>query len=122
MIFISLFFMCRLKLAVIFHQFIEGNRMVAVQIYTGVQHIVPAANQRPEIRIGIRMNMTVNHIGAPCVFPRQHWIVTECQGMYTIRNLQKMVYTEKIAVQINLSHPRTVMVAHNQAFLAFQPL
>ena len=111
-----------LKLAVVFHQFIEGNRMIAVQIHTGVQHIVPGANQRPEIRISIRMNMTVDHIGPPCVFPCQHWIVAERQGVYSIRNLQKMVYTEKIAVQINLSHPGTVMVAHNQAFLAFKPL
>ena len=45
--------MLSLKFTVIFYQLIEGDGMVAVQIHTGIQHMVPALNQRPEIRRGI---------------------------------------------------------------------
>ena len=54
--------MFSLKFTVIFYHLIEGDGTVAVQIHTGIQYMVPALNQRPEIRRGICVDMTVNHV------------------------------------------------------------
>lgn len=56
--------MLGLKFTVIFYQLIEGDGTVAVQIHAGIQYMVPALNQRPKIRRGICVDMTVNHVSS----------------------------------------------------------
>jgi len=56
--------MLSLKFAVVFYQLIEGDGTVAVQIHTGIQHMVPALNQRPEIRRSICVDMAVDHVSS----------------------------------------------------------
>lgn len=61
--------MLSLKFAVVFYQLIEGDGTVAVQIHTGIQHMVPTLNQRPEIRQSICVDMTVDHVSSFGVLP-----------------------------------------------------
>ena len=63
-LFSLLHIMLSLKFTVIFYQLIESDGTVAVQIHTGIQHMVPALNQRPEIRRGICVDMTVDHVSS----------------------------------------------------------
>lgn len=56
--------MLGLKSTVIFYQLIESDGTVAIQIHTGIQYMVPALNQRPEIRRGICVDMTVDHVSS----------------------------------------------------------
>ena len=112
--------MLGLKFAVVFYQLIEGDGTVAVQIHTGIQHMVPALNQRPEIRRGICVDMTVDHVSSFGVLPGQHRIVTKRQAVCAIRNLKEIIYAEKIAAQINFSHPGAVMVANDQPLFSFK--
>ena len=56
--------MLGLKFTVIFYQLIEGDGTVAVQIHTGIQYMISALNQRPEIRRGICVDMTVDHVSS----------------------------------------------------------
>ena len=113
--------MLSLKFAVVFYQLIEGDGTVAVQIHTGIQYMVPALNQRPEIRRSICVDMTVDHVSSFGVLPGQHRIMAKRQAVCAIRNLKKIIYTEKIAAQINFSHPRAVMVAHDQPLFPLKP-
>lgn len=113
--------MLSLKFTVIFYQLIEGDGTVAVQIHTGIQYMVPALNQRPEIRRGICVDMTVDHVSSFGVLPGQHRIVAKRQTVCAIRNLKEIIYAEKIATQINFSHPRAVMVTNNQPLFPLKP-
>ena len=56
--------MLGLKFTVIFYQLIESDGTVAVQIHTGIQYMISALNQRPEIRRGICVDMTVDHVSS----------------------------------------------------------
>ena len=56
--------MLSLKFTVIFYQLIESDGTVAVQIHTGIQYMISALNQRPEIRRGICVDMTVDHVSS----------------------------------------------------------
>lgn len=113
--------MLGLKSTVIFYQLIESDGTVAIQIHTGIQYMVPALNQRPKIRRSICVDMTVDHVSSFGVLPGQHRIMAKRQAMCAIRNLKKIIYTEKIVTQINFSHPRAVMVAHDQPLFPLKP-
>ena len=63
-LFSLLHIMLSLKFTVIFYQLIESDGTVAVQIHTGIQYMVPTLNQRPEIRRGICVDMTVDHVSS----------------------------------------------------------
>ena len=113
--------MLSLKFTVIIYQLIEGDGTVAVQIHTGIQYMVPTLNQRPEIRRGICVDMTVDHVSSFSMLPGQHRIMAKHQAVCAIRNLKKIIYAEKIAAQINFSHPGAVMVAHDQPLFPLKP-
>ena len=113
--------MLSLKFTVIIYQLIEGDGTVAVQIHTGIQYMVPTLNQRPKIRRGICVDMTVDHVSSFSMLPGQHRIMAKRQAVCAIRNLKKIIYAEKIAAQINFSHPGAVMVAHDQPLFPLKP-
>ena len=81
--------MLSLKFTVIFYQLIEGDGTVAVQIHTGIQYMVPTLNQRPEIRRGICVDMTVDHVSS---FSYQMIFINQKNTSAFLCNLQKRLY------------------------------
>lgn len=46
-----------LKPAIVLHQLIKANRLIAVEVRTGIQHIFPASDQRPEIHACVGVDL-----------------------------------------------------------------
>ncbi|WP_130837007.1 hypothetical protein [Lachnoclostridium sp. Marseille-P6806] len=81
------------------------NRLIPVDVYSGVQHSFTPAKQRPVVCTGTVVDVSVDHIGPFCVLPREKRIMAQGQAMLSIRDFKHGIHAGKIAGKIHLSCP-----------------
>ena len=52
----------RLEPLIVFEQLIKRNGLKAIKIHAGIQNVLARQQHRSEIHIGVRVDMSVDHI------------------------------------------------------------
>ena len=76
--------------------------------------MISGLEKRPEIHIGIGMDMAVDHVGGLSVFPRKQGIMAERHATSAIGNFQIVIDTDEIMGEISFGHPLAIMIAKNE--------
>ena len=103
-----------LKDPVVLQQFVKGDRLIAVDIHPGVEHVVPGSQEWPEVRTGVIVDMAVDHVRLFGVLPGEQRVMAQGQGVTAVGEFQHQVNTGKIAGNIHFRHPRPIVIPNQQ--------
>lgn len=107
-----------LEALIVSDHFFQCNWLKTVNINAGIQHLIPAGEQRPVVHIYIVVNMTVHHIATSADSgPGHHGIVAHNYGMTAVTDIQQWGYAFKMFLQVHLFHPKLVVISDNQMLL-----
>jgi hypothetical protein len=111
-----------IKHPVVFPQFLESDRLKAVHINAGIKNIAALCYKRPEIKVGVVMDMSVDHIRFPLMVPCEHQVVAQRNCVSAVRRFEYVTDAFEVFARIDSVDPRTVVIARNQVLSAVEPI